>query len=722
MALDSNNNVYVTGYTASADFPTTGSPYDNSYDGGDNIFVSKLDSSLSTLMASTFLGVSSAFGYGIALDTSDNVYVAGWTFANDFPTVGNPYDNSYGGQDDVVVSKLDSGLSTLLASTYLGGSGSDRVHAITLDSNNNIYVTGHTSSTDFPTTGFPHDDSYNGNGDVFVSKLDTGLNTLVASTFLGGSSTERSTTGRAYYGIALDNSNNLYVTGWTDSTDFPTDGSPYDGSHNGVIDSFVAKLALAIEQRLCVANPGSNTIQQTFLRFINPNDSTTSIEVFGIDDGGNRSEIDTISFVLAAQASKQFNAQDMENGNTTKGLTGSLWDGQGKWQLSVRSDQLVKVMGLIRTPDGFLTSLNDVVPKSGNDNLVYFANPASNPNQQTFLRIVNVTGNTGTVTISGIDDAGVASGGTMTFTLGPDQSKQINAQELEQGNINKGLTGSLDDGVGKWRLTVASSLNLEVMSLIRTPDGFLTNLSGMVDVNESGDYVIYFGSPASETTRQTFLRIINTSSETGTVTISGIDDNGSIAPGGDLMFQLGPNEAKQMNAQDLEAGNLSKGLLGMLGDGKGRWRYTVSADIDIQVMSLVRTPDGFLTNLSRVTPVSGNTNEVFFFNPASNTNQVSSLRIVNDSNQQGSVTISGIDDNGDDAPGGDVTFNISANSGMSITALDLENGNAQLGLVGALGNGTGKWRLWVTSDVDLKVQGLMNTPSGFLTNLSRTAE
>ncbi len=86
------------------------------------------------------------------------------------------------------------------------------------------------------------------------------------------------------------------------------------------------------------------------------------------------------------------------------------------------------------------------------------------------------------------------------------------------------------------------------------------------------------------------------------------------------------------------------------------------------------------------------------------------------------MTISGIDDNGDDAPGGDVTFNISANSGMSITTLDLENGNAQLGLVGALGNGTGKWRLWVTSDVDLKVQGLMNTPSGFLTNLSRTAE
>ena len=412
----------------------------------------------------------------------------------------------------------------------------------------------------------------------------------------------------------------------------------------------------------------------------------------------------------------------MENGNSSKGLTGHLCDGQGKWQLRIRSDNPIKIMGLIRTPDGFLTSVNDLVGKSGNDNLVYFANPASNPNQQTFLRIVNLTTATGTVTITGIDDAGVVSSGTVTFTLGPNESKQMNAQDLENGNTNKGLMGNLDDGVGKWRLTVSSSLDLKVMSLIRTPDGFVTNLSGMVDEDVSGNHVIYFGNPASDTTRQTFLRIINISNQTGTVTLAGIDDVGQIAPGGDVMFELGPNESKQMNAQDLESGNLAKGVLGMLGDGEGRWKLTVSADIDIRVMSLIRTPDGFLTNLSRVTPVTGNVNDVFFFNPASNLNQVSSLRIVNDSNQQASVTISGIDDNGDAGPGGEVIFNVPANSAMAITIQDLENGNGQLGLVGVLGNGTGKWRLQVTSDVDLKVQGLMDTPTGFLTNISRTSE
>jgi len=478
---------------------------------------------------------------------------------------------------------------------------------------------------------------------------------------------------------------------------------------------------LPIETRLVVANPGSNVIQQTFLRFINPNDAATSVEVYGIDDGGNSSKNSPISFTLDANASKQFNAQDMENGNFSKGLGSHLCNGQGKWQLLVRSDNPVQVMGLIRTPDGFLTSLNDQVSKNDTDNMVYFANPASNITQQTFIRIVNLGAGSGNVTITGIDDNGTPSSGTMTFTLGPNESKQINAQELEGGNPDKGLNGSLGNGTGKWRLNVNSILNLAVMSLIRTPDGFLTNLSGMVETDEFGDHVIYFANPASDTGKQTFLRIINTTDQTGTVAISGIDDTGQPASS-NVLFDLGPHQSKQMNAQDLEAGNTGKGLIGMLGQGSGRWRLTVSAGFNLEVMSLVRTPDGFLTNLSRVAPVDGDTNEVFFFNPASNVKQISSLRIINTSNQQGSVTITGTDDAGNTAPGGDIIFNIQAMSAMALTSQDLENGNAGLGLVGMLGNGIGKWHLQVSSDVALVVQGLMDTPSGFLTNISRVAE
>ena len=721
MDLDSDGNVFITGYTSSADFPTAGSSYDNAHDGGNNVFVSKFDRNLTSLLASTFLGDSSAFSYGIAVDSSNNVVVGGWTFSSNFPTTIGTYDSSYNSQDDVFVSKLDTNLSTLIASTFLGGSKSDRLHDLTLDSNDNVYLIGQTSSEDFPTSANAYDDSYNGSTDIFISKMSSTLDTLVASTYMGGTDKERASDGKNFFSIVTDNSDNTYVSGWTKSSDFPTTSGVYDGTHNGTIDAYVAKLALASEQRLYVANPGSNTTQQTFLRFINPNNTTASIEVLGTDDAG-LSANDPLSFTLAPESAIQFNAQDLENGNNNKGLISSLGNGQGKWQLRVKSNNPIKIISLIRTPDGFLTSLNDRVPKSGNNNLVYFGNPASNASQQTFLRVVNTTAAAGSVTITAIDDAGIDAPGSISFSLSANESKQISAQELETGSAIKGLTGSLGNGTGKWRFTVTSLLNLEVLSLIRTPDGFLTNLSGMVDQKAGGDFIVYFGNPASETDKQTFLRIINTSNQTGTVTISGLDDTGLPGPAGDVMFQLGPNESKQINAQDLETGNVNKGLSGMLGDGTGRWIYTISANIAIQVMSLVRTPDGFLTNLSRIAPITGKVSDVFFFNPASNTNQASSLRLVNPTATPGGVTISGIDDSGAVAPGGDISLNIPANSAIEITSQELENGNSELGLVGALGNGSGKWRLKVTSDLELKVQSLMNTPSGFLTNISRTIE
>ncbi|MBV1905031.1 MAG: hypothetical protein KUG75_03060 [Pseudomonadales bacterium] len=562
------------------------------------------------------------------------------------------------------------------------------------------------ADTDGDGTGNNADPDDDGDGMPDSFEIDNGLDTLNSADAL----------------LDADNDGATNLQEYQADTD-PNDGNSVDAC---LLDGITAPLpsdsSLAIEKLVPVANPGSNTIQQTFLRFINPNMSSAAVEVYGIDDNGLRSKNPPLSFNLDAQASLQFNAQDLENGNSNKGISSKLCNGQGKWQLAVRSDQELQVQNLIRTPDGFLTSLNDTVPRAGNSNLAYFANPASNMNQQSFLRIVNLGGDSGTVSITGIDDSGTNSVGTITFSLNAYQSKQINAHELEAGSVSKGLTGSLGNGTGKWRLTTTSVLDLRAMSLIRTPDGFLTNLSGMVDENIDGDHVIYFGNPASETSKQTFLRIINASAQSGTVTISGIDDNGIIAPGGEVMFDLGAQQSKQINAADLESGNIGKGLVGMLGDGTGRWRLTVSADVDIQVMSLVRTPDGFLTNLSRTTPVSGNINTIHFFNPASNSNQISSLRIINDDSLQAELTISGIDDDGNAAPGGDILLNIPANSALEITAQDLENGNAQLGLVGALGNGTGKWQIKVSSSADLKVQGLMNTPSGFLTNLSRAIE
>ena len=239
LVLDTSGNVYVAGYTYSSNFPTTSGAYDTSYNGGD-VFVSKLNSGLTSLLSSTYLGWSSDdYGFSVALDTSGNVYVTGQAYSTDFPTMSGAYDTSLNGDSDAFVLKLNSGLTSLLASTYLGGSSSDYGNSPALDTSGNVYVAGSTYSTDFPTTSGAFDTSYNGGGsdggDVFVSKLNSELTSLLTSTYLGGSSSD--------YGNspALDTSGNVYVTGWTRSTDFPTTIGAYDTAGNGY-DVFVSKL------------------------------------------------------------------------------------------------------------------------------------------------------------------------------------------------------------------------------------------------------------------------------------------------------------------------------------------------------------------------------------------------------------------------------------------------------------------------------------------------
>ena len=145
--------------------------------------------------------------------------MTGDTMSTDFPTTSGVYDTSLGGGSDVFIFKLDGGLTSLLASTYLGGSGgNDYGYSLTLDASGNVYLTGNTYSKDFPTTRGAYDTSNNNSNynynDVFVSKLDSGLTSLLASTYLGGSS------GDSGNSLALDTSGNVYVTGRTTSKTF----------------------------------------------------------------------------------------------------------------------------------------------------------------------------------------------------------------------------------------------------------------------------------------------------------------------------------------------------------------------------------------------------------------------------------------------------------------------------------------------------------------------
>jgi hypothetical protein len=231
IAVDSSGNVYVTGMTESADFPIQ-SGYDEDYNGGSDVFLSKFGAD-GALLWSTFLGGSDYDrGYDISCDASGNIYIVGYTNSTNFPTP-NGYDTSHNGNYDAFVSKFSED-GSLLWSTYLGGANLEKGYGLDVDRKGNVYVTGETYSTDFPTLG-GYDSSYNGNGDAFISKFSPSGN-LLLSTYLGGSS------GDVGSGVASDEGGNTYVTGWTQSSDFPTPKG-YDTTYNGGDDAFVSRFS-----------------------------------------------------------------------------------------------------------------------------------------------------------------------------------------------------------------------------------------------------------------------------------------------------------------------------------------------------------------------------------------------------------------------------------------------------------------------------------------------
>ncbi len=237
VAVDSSGNAYITGSTSSSNLPTL-SPIQGSYSGGVNdAFIVKFNATGSALIYSTYLGGNSSdIGAEIAVDASGSAYVVGLTSSSTFPTTA-PFQASSGGGFDAFVTKLNPAGSARVYSTYLGGSGDDRGFGIAIDSSGNAYIVGKTSSSNFPTVS-PIQATYGGSGDAFVTKLNAVGSALTYSTFVGGSGDDEG------YEIGLDSGNNAYITGYTDSSNFPM-SSAYQASNAGGADAFVTKMNAA---------------------------------------------------------------------------------------------------------------------------------------------------------------------------------------------------------------------------------------------------------------------------------------------------------------------------------------------------------------------------------------------------------------------------------------------------------------------------------------------
>jgi Ca2+-binding RTX toxin-like protein len=240
-----------------------------------------------------------------------------------------------------------------------------------------------------------------------------------------------------------------------------------------------------------------------FLRIVNRSDTAGTVTIHGIDDTGER--FGPISFELAANATRHFDSEDLEQGDVGDVLSAGLGDGEGDWRLELTTELDIKPLAYIRTSTGFVTSMHDVVQPEyvpgtpGLDDFmrhqVLFFNPGRNSRQVSRLRVINTTGVENVVSITGVDDSGEAApGGELTLTLSPYQARTITAQQLEDGADF--LTGSLGAGTGKWQLTITPQdltevdrremRPIQVMSLLfSSATGNLANLSAAGDGNDS---------------------------------------------------------------------------------------------------------------------------------------------------------------------------------------------------------------------------------------------
>jgi hypothetical protein len=242
IAVDSSGSAYITGYTGSSEttFPEVGGPDLTYNSGSEDAFVAKINPAGTALIYAGYIGGAGIdTGIGIAVDSSGNAYITGWTESNEasFPEVGGP-DLIHNGGFDAFVAKINPAGTALVYAGYIGGSGNELGYRIAVDSGGNAYITGWTESseTSFPEVGGP-DLIYNGSADAFIAKVNPTGTALVYAGYIGGTNIDIG------QGVAVDSNGSAYITGETNSSDdgFPEVGGP-DLWYNGGADAFVVKI------------------------------------------------------------------------------------------------------------------------------------------------------------------------------------------------------------------------------------------------------------------------------------------------------------------------------------------------------------------------------------------------------------------------------------------------------------------------------------------------
>ena len=237
-AIDADNNLYITGYTDSGQYPITAGAFQTTKGVGIDGFITKLNATGTALIYSTYIGGNDGdYSRSIALDSSNNAYITGNTSSTNFPLSTNAFQTVHAGLVDVFVSKINTSGTALVYSTYIGTLNNEYGQAIAVDSFGNAYITGW-AHFGFIITPGAFQSIFGGGTDAFIIKLNTSGTSLDYSTYVGGNGADIG------YDIALDSSDNAYITGNTGSSNFPLSTNAFQSSREGVLgnDSFVTKI------------------------------------------------------------------------------------------------------------------------------------------------------------------------------------------------------------------------------------------------------------------------------------------------------------------------------------------------------------------------------------------------------------------------------------------------------------------------------------------------